>query len=138
MIPSDRVFCDTGFFYACLAQHDRHYQRAGELLEQCRDQRIGMFSTWEIVSETITLLTYRFNAKAAVRFLDTMKPALSLIPTTQVILSEAEKVFRRHVKARRLSFCDAISFVVVTTLLDNVPCLSFDADFKALGLTVVP
>jgi predicted nucleic acid-binding protein len=137
MIPSDRVFCDTGFFYACLAQRDRHYDRAGELLEQCRDQRIRMFSTWEVVSETITLLTYRLHARAAVQFLDTMKPALALIPITQAVLSEAEEVFRRHVRARRLSFCDAISFVVVTTLLDNVPCLSFDGDFKALGLTVI-
>jgi predicted nucleic acid-binding protein len=137
MIPSDRVFCDTGFFYACLAPRDRHYHRAGELLEQCREQRIRMFSTWDVVSETITLFTYRLHAHAAVQFLDTMKPAVELAPRTQALLSEAEEVFRRHVKARRLSFCDAISFVVVTTLLDNIPCLSFDADFKALGLTVI-
>jgi predicted nucleic acid-binding protein len=136
MIPSDRVFCDTGFFYACLAQRDRHYRRAGELLEQCRDQRVRMFSTWEVVSETITLLTYRLHAQGAIEFLDIIKP-LALIPATQAVLLEAEQVFRRHVKARRLSFCDAISFVVVTTLLDNIPCLSFDGDFKALGLTVI-
>jgi len=137
MIPTDRVFCDTGFFYACLAQRDRYYHRAGELLEHCRDQRIRMFSTWDVVSETITLLTYRIHAQAAIQFLDTMKPALALIPTTHGVLSEAEEVFRRHVKARRLSFCDAISFVVVITLLDNIPCLSFDTDFKALGLIVI-
>lgn len=33
MIPSDRIFCDTAFFYACLASRDRNYGRAGELLE---------------------------------------------------------------------------------------------------------
>src|ERR1044071_2046088 len=132
MIPSDRVFCDTGFFYACLARRDRNYERAGELLEECRDQRIQMFSTWDVVSETITLLTYRLHAQTAVQFLEIMKPALALIPTTQAVLSEAEDVFRRHVKTRRLSFCDAISFVVVTTLLEKIPCLSFDGHFKAL------
>lgn len=137
MIPSDRVFCDTGFFYACLATRDRHYDRAGELLAQCHDQRIRMFSTWEVVSETVTLLTYRLHPQAATQFLDTMKPALALIPATHAVLSEAEEVFRRHVRARRLSFCDAISFVIVSTLLDNIPCLSFDEDFKALGLTVI-
>jgi predicted nucleic acid-binding protein len=66
-----------------------------------------------------------------------MKPALALVPVTEAVLSQAEQIFRRHVKAQRLSFCDAISFVVVTTLLDNIPCLSFDADFKALGVTVL-
>ena len=137
MIPSDRVFCDTGFLYASLARGDRHYDRAGNLLEQCRNQRVQMFSTCDVVSETITLLTYRFHPQAAVEFLDTMKPALALVPVTDAIRSQAEQVFRRHVKARRLSFCDAISFVVVTTLLDNIPCFSFDDDFKALGLTVI-
>lgn len=137
MIPSDRVFCDTGFLYVRLARGDRHYDRAGELLEQCHHQRIRMFSTWEVVSETITLLTYRLRPQAAVQFLDTIKPELALVPITQPVLSEAEQVFRRRAKTRRLSFCDAISFVVVSTLLDNTPCLSFDDDFKALGLTVI-
>ncbi|MDA8079831.1 MAG: hypothetical protein M0Z79_12960 [Nitrospiraceae bacterium] len=36
------------------------------------------------------------------------------------------------------AFCDAVSFVVVTHLLDNVPCLSFDKDFRSLGLLVYP
>lgn len=137
MIPSDRVFCDTGFFYACLASRDRHYDRAGELLAECYAQKIRMFSTWEVVSETVTLLTYRLHPQAAIQFLDTMKPALALIPATPGVLSEAEEVFRRHARTRRLSFCDAISFVIVATVLDNIPCLSFDGDFKALGVTVI-
>lgn len=120
-----------------LLPRDRHYDRAGEILEECRDQRIRMFSTWEVVSETVTLLAYRLHPQAAVEFLDTIKPELVLVPATQAVLFEAEQVFRRRAKARRISFCDAISFVVVTTLLDNIPCLSFDEDFKALGLTVI-
>jgi predicted nucleic acid-binding protein len=50
---------------------------------------------------------------------------------------EAEQIFRRHGRDRRLSFCDAISAVVVTTLLDQIPCLAFDEDFRSLGLTVI-
>ena len=137
MIPSDRVFCDTGFLYASLARGDRYYERAGDLLEQCRSQRVRMFSTWEVVSETLTLLAYRLHPQAAVQFLDTIKPVLALVPVADAVRFQAEQIFRRRVKARRLSFCDAISFVVVTTLLDNIPCFSFDGDFKALGLTVI-
>jgi len=33
--------------------------------------------------------------------------------------------------------CDAISFIVITTLLDGMPCVTFDRDFRALGLTVM-
>ena len=137
MISSNRVFCDTGFFYAALANGDRHYHRAGELLEECRREKIELCSTWEVVSETLTLFTYRFHSKAAIEFLDAMKPVLTLIPVNQAILTEAEQVFRRRVRSQRLSFCDAVSFVVVTTLLENIPCLSFDKGFQALGLTVI-
>lgn len=137
MISATRVFCDTGFFYATVARGDRHYDRAGELLEECLRARIELCSTWEVLSESVTLLTYRFHPSAAIEFLDSMKPVLTLVPVNESILEEALRVFRRHVRSRRFSFCDAISFVVVTTLLENIPCLSFDDDFRALGLTLI-
>jgi predicted nucleic acid-binding protein len=90
-----------------------------------------------VVSETVTLLTYRYHSEAGVAFLDDVKPALKIVPTTNAVLREAEAVFRREAPRRRLSFCDAISFVVVTSVLDNVACLSFDRDFSALGLNVI-
>ena len=96
-----------------------------------------LYTTWDVISETVTLLTYRHNKRAGVGFLDDVKPALDVVPTTAAVLHEAEQVFRREAPRRRLSFCDAISFVVVTTLLDNAPCLTFDRDFSALGLTVL-
>lgn len=51
-------------------------------------------------------------------------------------LVELRKKLR--VKRKRLSFCDAVSFVVITHLLDSMPCFTFDKDFKSLGLTVYP
>jgi predicted nucleic acid-binding protein len=51
---------------------------------------------------------------------------------------EAEKIFTTYGRDHRLSFCDAISFVVVTMLLDHSLCFTFDEDFRGLGLTVLP
>jgi len=95
------------------------------------------YCTWDIVSETVTLLRYRCAYDRAVRFLDEIKPVLRIIPYDDSVRSQAEEVFRRLGKDKRLSFCDALSFVVVTTLLDGMPCLSFARDFKRLGLTVL-
>jgi predicted nucleic acid-binding protein len=44
----------------------------------------------------------------------------------------------RFSRDKRLSFCDAITFVVITQILGNMPCLTFDRDFRALGLNVYP
>lgn len=99
--------------------------------------RCALSTTWDIISETVTLLRYRRNFRAARAFLNEIKPQLNILAYGHRVRAEAEQVFRRYGRDHRLSFCDAISFVVVTTLLDNIPCLAFDEDFRGLGLTVI-
>ena len=132
-----RVFCDTSFFYSCLDPGERSHARARELVSQAAKSGVILSSTWDVISETITLLRYRRNYQAAVEFLDTLKPTLDIVLYDDSVRLMAEEIFRRRAAQRALSFCDAISFVVVTTILDNAPCLSFDEDFHALGLTVI-
>jgi predicted nucleic acid-binding protein len=45
---------------------------------------------------------------------------------------------RRQSKYSKISYCDALSFVIITQLLDAMPCLTFDKDFRSLGLLVYP
>jgi len=135
--PANRAFCDTSFFFASLYPKDINYERAGEILKQASDQKISLWTTWDIISETVTLLLYRFNAKAAIRFLDEMKPLLHIAAYDDSVRAEAERIFRLFCRERKLSFCDAISYVVVKMILKDIICLSFDEDFSRLGLTVI-
>ena len=86
----------------------------------------------------MTLLRYRRAYREALTFLNEVKPHLRIVNYGETVRTEAEQIFRRYGRDRKLSFCDAISFVVVTTLLDDMPSLAFDTDFRALGLTVIP
>ncbi len=139
MIPSgSKVFCDTSFFFASLAPDDSNYDRAGEILEHCRDNAVMLYTTWDVISETITLLRYRASYQLAVQFLESIKPSLLIVSYDASIRKAAEEIFKKLSKDKRLSFCDAISYVVVIHILNDVPCLSFDRDFKSLGLTVYP
>jgi predicted nucleic acid-binding protein len=95
-------------------------------------------TTWDIISETVTLLRYRRNYRTALAFLTDVKPGLRIVTYGDRVRDEAEQIFRTYARDHRLSFCDAISFVVVTSLLDHVPCFTFDEDFRRLGLTVLP
>lgn len=131
------AFCDTSFFYACLDHRDVHHQRARALLEEAAASHVVFYCTWDIVSETVTLLRYRCSYARALQFLDRVKPALRMVAYDESVQHQAEAIFRRLGSDKRLSFCDALSFVVVTILLDHMPCLSFDRDFKQLGLTVI-
>jgi predicted nucleic acid-binding protein len=79
-------------------------------------------------------MTYR----EALTFLNEIKPDLHIVNYGEGVRTEAGQIFRRYGRDHKLSFCDAISFVVITTLLDNVSSLAFDRDFRALGLPVIP
>src|SRR5919106_5350942 len=126
-----RLFCDTSFFYACLDPGDVNHERAKAVLEEAVARGCTLSVTWDVVGETATLLRYRRGFRAALAFLTHVKPQLRIVSYGDRVRTEAEDIFKRYGKERRLSFCDAISFVVVTTLLDHVPCLAFDADFRA-------
>ena len=135
--PNRRAFCDTSFFFASLYPKDVNYERAGQILKEVLDQNIFLLTTWDIISETATLLLYRFSSKAAIRFLDEMKPVLNIVHYDDSVREEAEQIFRLFCKDKRLSFCDAVSYVVAKTVLKDIVCLSFDEDFSQLGLTVI-
>jgi predicted nucleic acid-binding protein len=132
-----RAFCDTSFFYACLDPRDVNHPRARDLTAEAAIAGTALFATWDIVSETVTLLRYRTSFETAVAFLTDVRPQLHVVAYGDGVRTEAEDVFRRYGRDHRLSFCDAISFVVVTTLLDYMPCLAFDADSRSLGLTTI-
>ena len=135
--PRRQAFGDPSFFFATLYPKDVNFRRAGEILDEAVSQEITLWTTWEVISETATLLLYRFHAKAAIRFLDEIKPSLRIVEYDDSVRQEAERIFRLLRKDKNLSFCDAISYVIVKTVLQDIACLSFDEDFSRLGLTVV-
>jgi predicted nucleic acid-binding protein len=132
------VFCDPSFFYACLDPRDTNHARAQALVAESAFVGTTLCTTWDIISETVTLLRYRRHFRAALAFLNEVKPGLQIVLYGDRVREEAEQIFRSYAHDHRLSFCDAISFVVVTSLLDHLPCFTFDEDFRALGLTVLP
>ncbi len=132
-----RVFCDTSYFYACADTDDAFYHQALALSGEAVSRRTQLWTTWDVISETVTLLRYRHSRAAAISFLDDVKPGLHIAEYGANVRVDAERVFRQYGRDHRLSFCDAISFAVVTTMLDRMPCFAFDEDFRRLGLTVI-
>ena len=135
-LPQNKAFCDTSFFFASLSPDDSNYSRAGEILEFFRENKISLYTTWDIISETITLLRYRASYKLSVEFIDVVKPSLHIVHYNDSVRMAAEEVFKKLSRDKRLSFCDAISYVVITHMLEDMPCFSFDSDFRSLGLIV--
>ena len=135
IVPA-RFFCDTSYFYACLDARDKHCLKAREIAQYTAANRLILCTTWDIISETITLLRYHLNYEMSLRFIEEVVPLLELIYLDASVHNAAIEVFKKTGRKIKLSYCDALSFVAVTTVLDNVPCLSFDSDFQKLGLNI--
>ena len=132
-----RVFADTAYFFELLDATAPNHVRAVEIAAEIDQRRIQVATTWEIVLECATLLRYRLSFKAAKVFLTDIVPELTLLyPDDEERLAATEEFLKRG-KHRRLSLCDALSLVMVSRRLNWAPCLTFDADFAAMGLTVV-
>jgi predicted nucleic acid-binding protein len=131
------VFADTSYFFALLNVRDPHHNRALRISEELATRGLEVYATWEIVVETVTLLRYRTTFELPRIFLTRGLPEITVLYPYESERELAIKVFLQRGREQELSLCDALSYVVVSTRLNWVPCLSFDADFSALGLTIL-
>jgi predicted nucleic acid-binding protein len=131
------LFADTSFFYALLDRKDQDHRAAKALASWVQNQQVPLVATWEIVVETVTLLRYRYSYQAAMTFIGQILPQLNLIYLTTEDRAKALDWFRRLSRDKRISVCDAVSYLVVREHLNFIPCLAFDEDFEQLGLTVL-
>ncbi len=133
-----QLFCDTSFFYACLDKSDADHLSAIEVAKEISRNSTRCCTTWDVVSETLTLLRYRAGNSFARLFIKNVLPTLEIIEYEREIREEALRLFLKFNEDHKLSFCDCISYVVIIDQLGRIPCASFDDDFKTLGLIVVP
>jgi predicted nucleic acid-binding protein len=132
-----RVFGDTSYFYALADSKDEHHWRAVELSQDVSELRIEVATTWDVVVESVTLLRYRLGFHAAARFLAALDSGLIVFYPSEDDRQRAVEIFLSRSRDKELSLCDTMSYVIVAEHLDWAPCLTFDADFAALGLTIL-
>ncbi len=131
------IYGDTSFFYAALDPRDRFHERARSLTREIEDLGIEIATTWEVVVETVTLLRYRHSYMGTQVFVRRVLPRLNLVYLSEGEREKAIMLFGRVSREREVSLCDVISAVVVKDRLGSVPCATFDADFRRLGLSTI-
>ncbi len=131
------LFADTSFFYAVMDKRDRDHQVARDLAHFIEKRQIPIICTWEIIVETVTLLCYRFSYHGAAVFINKVLPKLNVFYINAEIRAKALNAFLKFSRDKEISLCDAITYIIVTQYLNFMPCLTFDEDFKRMGLIVL-
>lgn len=137
-LNTNKVFCDTSFFISFSSKQEEHYRRSHEIIEYLVKKRTKLYTTWHVISETLTFLLYHYDATFTLKFLDQIKPTLNIVELNVDLRDRTEQIFRQFVHDKNISYCDAVSYVVIKEVLgDTTPCLTLDSDFESLGLIVM-
>jgi len=130
------VYCDASFFIALFSKKDIKHKRALELFKEIKAEQITIHTSWFVISESMTVLRYQYGYTEALSF----NQSIDLYRIHQVSanqLQQAVSVFNLYNKDKKISFVDALTRVLIYGDLKKIPALSFDSDFKTLGLTTI-
>ena len=130
------VYCDASFFIALFSKKDTKHKRALELFMEIKEDRIMVNTSWFVISEAMTILLYKYGYSEAMVFNQSID-LYSINQTKESQHHQAVALFNLYGQNRKISFVDALSRVIITSDLKNIPAISFDSDFKTLGLTTI-
>ena len=130
------VYSDASFFVALFSKKDIKHERALQLFMEIKENRILIYTCWFIISEAMTVLLYQYGYREALTFNQSID-LYKIIRSTESQHHQAIALFNLFGKDRKISFVDALSHVIVSGELKNVPALSFDRDFRTMGLTTI-
>jgi predicted nucleic acid-binding protein len=130
------IYCDASFFIALFSKKDTKHKRALELFKEIKDDRIAIHTSWFVISEVMTVLRYQYGYPEALSF----NQAIDLYEIHHSTVSQHQQAmatFNLFSKDKKISFVDALARVLILGELKKMPALSFDDDFRAMGLTTI-
>ena len=109
------VFCDASFFVALFSKKDAEHKRALELFKEIKAEKISICTSWFIISEAIPVLLYKYGYTEARVFGESIH-LYQAVHSKESQHHQALPLFNLYGKDR---------------------AISFDEDFRSLGLTTI-
>jgi predicted nucleic acid-binding protein len=118
-----KILLDSDFLFALFVSNDFHHQKAKKLLEKYLNEEIYVLNL--VIQETATVLSYRFDQKVAVNFLEKIKTTPVLVINLDDKLEEKVWVVFKNQKKKGISFIDCANLALLaTSQMEKI--LSFD------------
>lgn len=130
------IYCDASFFIALFSKKDTKHKRALELFKEIKQNRIIIHTSWFVISEAMTIILYQYGYSETLIFNQSID-LYKIYHSTESQHHQAIALFNLYNQDRKISFVDALSRIIITGELKNMPSISFDSDFKTMGLTTI-
>ncbi len=133
-----RVFIDTSAFVALRNSGEREHEAARSALEDLVAQRVPLFTSSHVFSETYTALLMRVGRREAITWGRQMRAgtAIEIVTIDEEVADEAWRLLEEHVD-KTWSHVDATSFALMDRERSTA-AFAFDRHFAQRGLQVVP
>lgn len=128
-----KLFVDTSAFYALEDASDRNHEEARAIHAWCLSSRPRLFTTHDVLDESVALLGARLGPATAARFARRLLASrvLHLVRADESLEQAALNLYER-LDDSRLSFTDCVSFAVMRAL--DIPfAFAFDRHFERAG-----
>lgn len=143
MIDTDsgRFLIDTSAWLAFILSNDRDHKKIDSLIGSLRKQGIVLYTTNDVVDETITRLIYDSNLNVAKKFISLLvqgakEKTVIQFWTDEKIQQDAFEILAKF-DDQKLSLTDATTVAIMQRFnLDAV--LTLDSDFKKIGVKSLP
>lgn len=137
-LPYHAFFFDTSFWIALMYPKDEDHRNSKRFFYSILETNILLYTTIDVISETVTTLRYlrKIGYHLAKRFIEEIRPELLVRYPTKNDYHRVQELYIKYAKDKEISFCDLGAYVIVKERLNDIPCLSFDSDYKKLGLNV--
>ncbi len=136
-----KLFIDTSSWIAYTSEDDKNHKVIVNLFSKYLTNEIEMYTSNDIVDETVTRLTYDVGWHKARSFIEYFQIAANKKFIVQLwtdleIQYEAFSLLEKF-KDHKLSLTDATSVVIMNRFkLDSI--LTLDSDFKKIGISSLP
>lgn len=132
-----KVFIDTSAWIALYDRNDRYHKNAKKIWVEIINKKKQIYTTFDVLDETITLLRFRVGYKGSVDFGENVfeSKIINIIEINAELRLKAWEFYNKF-SDKKLSFTDCTSFAAMS-LLDITKSFTFDKHFLQVGFNVL-
>lgn len=106
------VFVDSDAFIAIYSKNDSHHKQAIALVKKLKKEKTPLITSWDVIDETATKLSFYLTKKASLNFLkNILKGKIVLVFPDEEVFKKALKTFAKQ-KSKRVSLTDCTNMAI--------------------------
>jgi len=106
------IFVDSDAFIAIYSKKDLHHKKAVKISKNLKKDKTPLITSWDVVDETATKLSFFLLKKTSLQFLKTlMNGKIIVIFPDEKISQEAIKIFKKQT-SKKVSLTDCTNMAI--------------------------